>query len=399
MSTTGAAARRRWAVVLAGIAALCSVPGLLHLLPADAGTVDLATLRSRILAADPEHSGYAETVGSLGLPDLPAIDDVGSLLGGRNRLRVWHESDRAWRVDVLTTAGERGQYATAGGTTTWNYEEDLRVDLIGFPGLRTPRPADLLPPALARRLISAAGPDAALEPLPARRVAGVAAGGLRVRPKDADTTVGFIDVWADPRTALPVAVDVTGKGGGPADLRSAFHDLAQGADAVPAGRVDPPPATHSQYAVADAPQVSAVLDERVVDSLPNRLAGRAAQSPDDEAPRALRVYGSGLAGFAALPLPPGLDRRIFRAARVGGASVQPLVTATPTPTAPASIAASIPGLDNVPQTAVIRTTLLTLVIVTDTADGAGYLLAGPVLESVLLGAAREIAVAAERRNS
>lgn len=380
--------QRRWAVVLAGIALACTVPGLIGLLPARADGVDLAELRSRILAADPAHAGYAESVGSLGLPDLPAIDNVAGLLGGRTRMRVWHAAANAWRVDVLTAAGEQDQYGTQTGTTAWDYEENLRTDLIGFPALRMPRPADLLPPALARRLLAAAGPNARLESLPARRVAGVSAVGLRARPTDPDTTVGAVDVWADPRTGLPVAVDVVGRTAGPADLRSAFLELDQGPEAVPAARLDPPAPADAQYTVAEAPQVSATLDERLPDTLPDRIVGRDAQIAEDQAPRALRVYGSGLAGFAALTLPPGLDLRIFRAARVGGATIRPLTTMTGSP---------IRGFEDAPQTAVIRTPLLILLVLTDTADGSGYLLAGPVVEGVLLAAARELALADARQ--
>ncbi len=374
--------------MLTGIAVLCAVPGLINLVPASAERVDLATLRTRILTTDPEHLGYAESVGALGLPDLPALDDVSSLLGSRTRMRVWHASEKAWRVDVLTAAGERDQYATATGTTSWNYEENLRLDLVGFPSLRTPRPADLLPPALARRLLGAAGPKAALEALPARRVAGVSAAGLRTRPTDPDTTVGAIDVWADPRSGLPVAVEVLGKSLGAADLSTQFLELEQGPDIVAAERLTPPSPTDAQYVVADAPQVSNALDQRLSDTLPNRLAGRSAQTSDSDAPQALRVYGSGLNGFSALPLPPGLDRRIFRAARAGGATVGPLDTKTPPP---------VPGLEGSPQTALIRTPLLTLLILTDTPFGSGsYLFAGSVTDTVLLSAAREL-VAAEAR--
>ncbi|MGQ0465900.1 MAG: hypothetical protein ACT4QG_11330 [Sporichthyaceae bacterium] len=377
---TGAGARRRWTTVLGLIAALCSVPVLLGLLPANAERVDPAALRARILAADPPHSGYAESVGSLGLPDLPAVDDLGGLLGGRTRMRVWHSNAAAWRVDVLTGAGESGQYATASGTTAWDFEENLRTDLVGFPALRLPRPADLLPPALAQRLLKAAGAGAHLESLPARRIAGVSAPGVRARPTDPDTTVGAVDVWADPRSGLPLEVEVVGKAAGPADLRSRFLELDQGP--VAPERLAPPAADEAEYVVADAPEVGTALDERLPDTLPNRLVGRAAQNRTDDAPRALRVYGSGLAAFTALTLPPGLDRRIFRAARAGGAVVAPLTTGNTKP---------IPGMDTAPQIALIRTTLITLLILVDTADGFAYMFAGPVREKVLLDAAREVA--------
>ena len=91
-------ARRRWATnVLAGVGALCGLPALVGALPVHAAAVDPGQLRMRILAADAPYAGYAERLGSLGLPDLPAIGDVGGLLGGRTAMRTWYASATHWR--------------------------------------------------------------------------------------------------------------------------------------------------------------------------------------------------------------------------------------------------------------------------------------------------------------
>ncbi len=75
-------------------------------------------------------------------------------------------------------------------------------------------PSDLLPPDLARRLLALAGTDP-VTALPSRRIAGRDAAGLRVTPTDPQTTVGSVDIWADPTTALPLRVEVAGRTGPP----------------------------------------------------------------------------------------------------------------------------------------------------------------------------------------
>ena len=79
-------------------------------------------------------------------------------------------------------------------------------------------------PAAARVRPAAARPRAAtpgaggndpVAALPSRRIAGRDAAGLRVTPTDPQTTVGSVDIWADPATALPLRVEVAGRTGPP----------------------------------------------------------------------------------------------------------------------------------------------------------------------------------------
>ncbi|WP_433606366.1 hypothetical protein ACQP2P_29845 [Dactylosporangium sp. CA-139114] len=67
-----------------------------------------------------------------------------------------------------------------------------------------------MPPELALRLLRDAGAGAGITVLADRRIAGVAAAGVRVTPGDPQTSVGAVDVWADPRTGLTLEVDVGG---------------------------------------------------------------------------------------------------------------------------------------------------------------------------------------------
>lgn len=71
-------------------------------------------LRALIAAsAGQVHHGYAETAGSLGVPELPNLGEVTSMLNGTTRMRTWYGAPDRWRFDVLTAAGERDVYVAA----------------------------------------------------------------------------------------------------------------------------------------------------------------------------------------------------------------------------------------------------------------------------------------------
>src|SRR6476646_1250869 len=176
--------RWRWLVVLlsgAVLVALPTVSGLLH--PRLAGPMPAALLLQRIDGtATTPYSGYASATGGLALPRSGQWDSVGRMLRGTTRLRVWWRGDRDWRVDSVTATGEVGQHRTPVGLWTWDYEHNRATLATGGPGedpaVRLPAAADLLPPALAHRLLSGARPSE-VSSLPSRWVAGRAAQGLR----------------------------------------------------------------------------------------------------------------------------------------------------------------------------------------------------------------------------
>jgi len=361
--------RRRWAVVVLAVGMLCSVPAVVGAWPVSAPPVDPTVLRDRILAAgaaEAPYAGYAESDGSLGLPDLPAIDNVGALLGSHTRLRTW-ESAAGSRVDVLTPTGERDLYEQDGHLTAWDFENNVTTDLYGEPGLRLPRAADLVPPRLARRLLGGPRGEERLESLPARRVAGVDAAGLRLVPTDPETTVGPVDVWADPRTGLPVEVRVTGREGGAPGLRSRFLDLSQGPGAVPADVVRPPYPDGGARAESRVTAVGDRIDRFAPAVLPDRLAGRPS-SQVVAGGQALRTYGQGFSTFGAIALPGGLAFRVYDAARTSGAQ-----------------AVAVEG----GEAMLLRTPLLNLLVVV-ARGGLGFVLSGPVALDLLSKAANEL---------
>ena len=177
---------------------------------------DPQELRDRIAAsAGVGWTGYAEARATLGLPRIAALADVTTLLSGVTRMRGWYAGPDRARTDVLSAVGERDRYVTPRGQAVWDYGAELLTIVARDPEVRLPRSEDLLPPDLARRLLAGTAPSDPATALPARRVAGVDAAGVRVTVADPETTVDALDVWADPATGLPVAVEVRARAASP----------------------------------------------------------------------------------------------------------------------------------------------------------------------------------------
>jgi hypothetical protein len=321
MSVTRRDSLRRWSLVGAGLAVLCALPALVAAWPAPtAANPGPAELRERILASTGRpHQGYASTDGRLGLPPLPQLAGTGLRLGGSARVRTWYAGPEAWRVAELTLVGERDVYRTAAGRYQWDYELNLVTLLVGEPSGWLPGVADLVPPELARRLLSV---DGRLEPLPARWVAGVGAAGVRLVPADPDTTVGRVDVWADPASGLPVRVEVAGRDGADPAFTSRFLQLRQ--EPPDPAVLEPPAPPGAEWSVLDPLKLGEVLAQALPGELPRRLAGR----PRTSAPAGLAavnggaVYGSGLSTLVVVGLPGRLGGQTVGTAEDAGTPVR-----------------------------------------------------------------------------
>lgn len=261
---------QRWTVVLVGIALLGGVPPVLAALPVTDSEVTAAELLDAVRGSqDISYAGYAEAVGGLVLPVTQDFTDLVDLFGERTRLRAWWTSTDDWRVDELSATGETGVYHRSGSTVVWDYE-DSRATLAVDPEVRLPRSADLLPSALGQRLLSEAV-DSEVSRLPARRVAGRDALGLRLVPSDERTTIDRVDVWADAESGLPLQVEVYGGGVSVPAVRSRFLDLTVGAnDPGTTGFVTPPGA---ELAFAEVVDVAAAANRFAPAVTPPRLAG------------------------------------------------------------------------------------------------------------------------------
>ncbi|EOD67255.1 hypothetical protein [Amycolatopsis vancoresmycina] len=357
--------RRRWAVVATLAVLLVSSPSILTALAPAGAATDPGKLRALVLdSAGKPYQGYAESVGSLALPELPNLGAVTALFSMRTPMRVWYAGPDRYRVDILGTAGEHDVYRLPDGEYTWDYGDNTLTELIGDPGVRLPRGGDLLPPELARRVLRAARGDP-VSALPGRNVAGVAAAGFRVVPADPDTTIGRVDVWTDPATGVAVRVELTARGQETPILVTEFQQLDQATPVVEAPR----PVLGSGFTVASAPDVADTLGAYSQVPLPARLAGRSVTSSDFGGVQGAALYGSGLASFVVIAVPRTVANAASDAAGKAGAVQAKLA------------AGSVVQLSITP---------LSLGIVRSSVSRRSYLLAGTVTPAVLKSVADEL---------
>jgi hypothetical protein len=357
---------RRWALVAAAAVLACALPTIVATLPSAGAQPDAGRLRGLILdSVNRPYVGYAETQGALGLPSLPDLGNLTGLLSGTTDIRVWYRAPDRSRVDVVDTVGERDVYETPNGEYTWDYGSDLLTRIVGDEPVRLPRAGDLVPPELARRVLTMDAQDPVVS-LPPRHVAGIDAVGLRLRPTDPATTVGQVDIWADPATGLPVRVDVTPRGADRPILTSQFLQVSatDPADATLA----PPVQGAGGVSTATAPDVLGALGSLGRVPLPARLGGYARQPQLAGLPGVGR-YGAGLATFVVLPLP-------------GSVGASAMDTATKAGAAPVAVQRGRAVLIQIPMLAVL---------IERVCDRRTYLVAGLVDPAVIEQAAVQLA--------
>jgi hypothetical protein len=350
-------------VVACGVALLCGLPSIIAAWPVASSSLTAAALRERILASGSvAYSGYSESSVSLGLPNLPDLGQVSTLLDGITDQYSWYRSAGSWRADVITTGGETDTYQTSQGLYLWDYSSNLLTQVVGTQPFRLPRAADLLPPALARRLLSYASPADHISRLPSQRIAGVDAAGLRLVPADQATTVGEIDLWADPASGLPVEVSVTGRGAAHPVLVTRFLDLNESPPSL--ATVTPAPAPGVGLTTTQLPDISGILNG-FGPLLPSQLAGMSrVQSPGGLADVA--AYGTGFSRFAVLPLPSSVGNSALNAADDAGAGG-------------VALGGGVTG-------ALVQTPLVNVLLAQAAGGGPVYLLTGTVAASLLVRA-------------
>jgi hypothetical protein len=308
---------RRWFIVAGLTMAAVAVPVVSDALPASTDAVDPARLRDLMLrSADLPHQGYAESSGRLALPELPKLASVTALLTGTTKMRTWYAARDRYRFDVLALAGEQDVYRTPDYEHIWDSAENKITQVFADMPVRLPRAGDLLPPDLARRILGSA-PDDAVTAIDARRVAGMSAAGLRLVPADPDTTIGHVDIWADPVRGLPLRVELTAKDAATPVIMSRFLDVS----------LDPPTAdvlTHkippgAGVEAVDVPDISGVLASFGLTTPPGRLAGRDLRTDALAGIPGVGLYGSGLSSFVVLQLPRDVANSAIDAATKAGA--------------------------------------------------------------------------------
>jgi hypothetical protein len=410
---SGPGVTRRWVLVAAGTAAIVGAAAVT--LPASASATP-EDLRARVLAGLPPHVGYAESTGRLGLPEIPALEQVTALFTGVTPMRTRYVDAGAWRVDELTPAGERDTYHLGDVEYLWDFGVNQLTRVAGETAVRLPRASDLVPSDLAHRLVELTRGEP-VSAIAARRVAGFDAAGFRIAPADPDTTVGRIDVWCDPASGLPLRVEIAARGQEDPLLFTEFREVAltrpdiavptapPGAGAVTAEAADlagalrqldaaPPPRrlagrdlvpvlTHPVGSASDQPPVpthpvGSASDQPPVPThpvgsasdrppVPTHPVGSASDHPPEGLP-GVGVYGTGVAAFVLVPASRGIAERVVDgAAAAGGTAVE------------------VP----VGRAAILTTPLLSVAARGGVRRG-GVLLAGTVRPSVLVQALREL---------
>jgi len=354
----------RWFLVIGGVLILGALPPLIRVWPAPENKITATDLLYRISGSrGAGYSGYAEATGGLALPITRQFNSVADLFGGLTQMRVWWRAADDWRLDTITLSGETDVYQSAAGTWTWDYESNLAVNTesLAHSPIRFPVGADLLPPTLAARLLSAAAPDA-VSRIGSRRVAGVNAAGLRLRPGNGASTIGHVDVWADALSGIPLRVDVYGKGTDAATLSSVFLDFTASRPAA-AGNSFLIPAGANIRADGRL-DVAAAIDRLGRGTPPDHLAGMAKN--DFERTGSIGVYGQGISTFAAVPLPD----------RIADSLRDQLATA--------------PGVTVAPVGSSISAGPLTLLVGQPGPSGVAWLLTGTVTLATLIAASAEL---------
>lgn len=299
----------RWGVLALLVAGLASLPTVAGALPAERSGLSAEQLLERVRVSDEVGwSGYGTSRGSLVVPDVRELSDLPGLVGETTRARAWWRGPEDFRVDQLTPVGERDTVRDAGGTWSWESADRRAVRVLGELDVRLPAAADLLAPVLGHRL--AGTQDVDVSPLPARRVAGRSADGLRLVPRNgASTTVRAVDLWADPGTGLVLRVEVR-----TASVMAALTstlldvDLRRPADDL----TDFPLPDRAAIVVEQAPDIAAAADRFAPFLLPDRLAqlprrDRSAFSVGG----GVGTYGDGFTAIALVPIPGDLADRVI----------------------------------------------------------------------------------------
>jgi len=293
-------AARRWGLVGCAVLLLVVAPFVVRALPAHDQPLSAVALLHRIQdSRGVAFSGYVESGGSVGLPADEDLSGLSRLLGRTNQVRVWWRDPSTWRVAALRTTGETDLVHTGGRMLRWVYESK-DVTLVPDAGVRLPLTTDLLPNELARRVLAGAR-EGELSRLPALRVAGHDALGLRLTPADPQASIGRVDVWADRGTGLPVEVRMFARGARVPVVSSRFLDLTVGGP--PATALDFSPPHDALVRTDDVVDLADAVNRFAARIPPASLAGLPSRGPTTPADQgSVGVYGRGPTVLLALPL-------------------------------------------------------------------------------------------------
>ena len=213
--------RARWAVpagalvitggVIAGsvISVAQAAPGL----PARTAAELLAEVAD---SAPPPLTGTVVETASFGLPALPATGNptsLSSLLTGSHTVRVWYASPEHFRLAVPQSLSESD--VIRDGSTAWLWQSTLnkvtKFTLPAHKAVTVPK-QPLTPQQAAQQVLAAVGPTTTVSVASNVTVAGQAAYGLVLAPKDARSLVGQVQIDIDGRNGVPLRLQIFARG-------------------------------------------------------------------------------------------------------------------------------------------------------------------------------------------
>ncbi len=299
----------RWLAVAAVALGVASAPLVTEALPVRESDISATRLADRISGADDlGWSGEVRSQGSLRVPLTGStFGGMARLLGEETNLRVWWRDRENWRIDRIRTTGESDLVRHGGLMVRFSYEES-RVRFTPYSAVRLPDDVDVVPSALAARLLAGAHSDE-LSRLPSRRVAGRVAAGLRLLPSDARSTISQVDVWADVSSGLALRVEVYGepRGGVPIlETELTSLRLVKPERAKATFRQLSPHLDFSRGVALDEAAGAATFAPFVP---PGSVAGLARRGQPDVF-GAVGVYGRGPVAVLAVPLRPWVAERL-----------------------------------------------------------------------------------------
>jgi len=213
--------RARWAVpagvlvvtggVIAGsvISVAQAAPGL----PARTAAQLLAEVADSV---PPPLTGTVVETASFGLPALPATGNptsLSSLLTGSHTVQVWYSSPQHFRLAVPESLSESD--VIRDGSTAWLWQSTLnKVTKVTLPPHSTaavPK-QPLTPQQAAQQVLAAVGPTTTVSVASNVTVAGQAAYGLVLAPKDTRSLVGQVQIDIDGSNGVPLRLQVFARG-------------------------------------------------------------------------------------------------------------------------------------------------------------------------------------------
>src|SRR5271157_3328426 len=213
--------RARWAVPVGALVITGGVIAGSLISVAQAAPGLPARTPARLLAevADsttPPLTGTVVETASFGLPALPATGNptsLSSLLTGSHTVQVWYSSPEHFRLAVPESLSESD--VIRDGSTAWLWQSTLnkvtKFTLPAHKAAAVPK-QPLTPQQAAQQVLAAVGPTTTVRVASNVTVAGQAAYGLVLAPKDARSLVGQVQIDVDGSNGVPLRLQVFARG-------------------------------------------------------------------------------------------------------------------------------------------------------------------------------------------